>query len=146
MRKYHVLGWGLLLKSVSKWSYVSVDNWLPSKEYIMPRRWLGRDEAFLGRMPGEKQLALSASELGLFLMLQTRTRGVMLKPKGTLLSFPSTDRVHLSLGDSKSVYSAPVESLFVVKLNPTASILLLGITNDVSFLLFFSTYVQVGVV
>lgn len=91
-------------------------------------------------------MALSASELGIFLMLQTRTRGVTLKPKGTLLSFPSTGRVRLSLGDSKSVYSAPVESLFVVRLNPTASIYLLGITNDISFLLFFSTYVQVGVV
>ena len=109
--EYRVLGWGLLLKSVSKWSYVSVDNWLPLEESIMPRRWLGRDEAFLGKVPGERQLALSAPELGLFLTLQTRTRGVVLKPKGTLLSFPSTSRVRLSSGDSKSVSSALMESL-----------------------------------
>lgn len=81
--QYRVLGWGLLLKSVFKWSYVSVDNWLPLEEYIMPRRWLGGDEAFLGTMPGGRQLAPAACALGLVLSLQTGTREVVLEPKAS---------------------------------------------------------------
>lgn len=63
-------GRGFFQGSVSKKSYVSVGSWLPLKESVTPRRWLGKARAFLGRVPEGRQLAPSASEPGLFLKWQ----------------------------------------------------------------------------
>lgn len=138
-----MLRWGLLLKSISRRSYVSVENCLPLEGYII--LYQGGDltefKHFLVRYL-EKSSWHHLYLSWVFPDSAARDQGSCVEIKAHPSVFPSYGRVWLSLGDCNSVFQLRWRTWLIANLHPTPSIHLLGVANDVSFLFLKKSHKQ----